>query len=72
MSTASHKSRTRILSEKAMKERIHTSRKDRDLTVDGLSKHHNEPMAMKVRAAAETVKITEGAAIAKLSHNTIV
>jgi hypothetical protein len=55
-----------------MKERIHTSRKDRDLTVDGLSKHHNEPMAMKVRAAAETVKITEGAAIAKLSHNTIV
>jgi len=55
-----------------MKERIHTSRKDRDLTVDGLSKHHNEPMAMKVRAAAETVKITEGAAIAKLSHNAIV
>jgi len=65
MSTTSHKSRTRILSEKAMKERVHTARKDRDLTIDGMSKHHNEPVIMQVRAAAESVKITEMAAIAK-------
>jgi len=48
-----------------MKERVHTARKDRDLTIDGMSKHHNEPVIMQVRAAAESVKITEMAAIAK-------
>jgi hypothetical protein len=53
-----------------MNERVHTSRENRDLTVDGLSKHHNEPMAMKAKAAAKTVKITENASVAKLRHNT--
>ncbi len=48
MSTTSHKSRTRILSEEAMKSRVHTSRKERDLTVDGLDKHHHEGTALKV------------------------
>ena len=53
-----------------MKERIHTSSIDRDLTVDGLSKHNNEPMAMKGRAPVETVRITEDATIAKSYHKT--
>jgi len=53
-----------------MKERVHSSREDRDLTVDGLSKHHNEPMAMKAKAAAKNVKITENASVAKFCHNT--
>jgi hypothetical protein len=53
-----------------MKERVHSSREDRDLTVDGLSKHHNEPMEMKAKADAKTVKITENASVAKLRHNT--
>jgi hypothetical protein len=59
-----------MLSEQAMKERVHSSREDRDLTVDGLSKHHNEPMEMKAKADAKTVKITENASVAKLRHNT--
>ena len=56
MSTTSHKSRTRILSEVAMKQRIHTSRADRDLTVDGLSKLHNEGVTLKVEAKTAKVK----------------
>lgn len=59
MSTTSHKSRTRILSEEAMKSRVHTSRKERDLTVDGLDKHHHEGTALKV---------TEQTARARRSH----
>jgi hypothetical protein len=56
MSTTAHKSRTRILSEAAMKSRVHTSRADRNLTGDGLSKVHNEGVAMKVRAKVTQVK----------------
>jgi len=58
MSTTSHKSRTRILSEAAMKKRVHTSREDRDLTVDGLDKHHHEANAVKALQKAATVKRT--------------
>lgn len=56
MSTTAQKSRTRLLSEAAMQSRIHTSRADRDLTGDGLSKVHNEGVAMKVRAKVAQVK----------------
>ena len=45
-----------------MKKRVHTSRKDRDLTVDGLDKHHHEERTLK--ALAKTAK-TQGAARAQ-------
>lgn len=61
MSTTSHKSRTRILSEKAMKSRIHTSRADRDLTVDGLDKHHHEGKTLRVLAKRATLKVAAAA-----------
>ena len=61
MSTTSHKSPTRILSEKAMKGRVHTSRKERDLTVDGLDKHHHEANTLKVLAKASKVKVATAA-----------
>ena len=53
MSTTSHKSNTRILSEKAMQSRVHASRKERDLTVDGLDKHHHEGTVLKFAAQSE-------------------
>lgn len=56
MSTTAHKSRTRLLSEAAMQNRVHTSRADRNLSGDGLSKVHNEGVAMKVRAKTTQVK----------------
>ena len=56
MSTTSHKSRTRILSEAAMKERVHTTRADRDLTADGLDKHHHEAKALKSLHRATSVR----------------
>jgi hypothetical protein len=56
MSTTSHKSHTRILSEAAMKERVHTSREDRDLTGDGLDKHHHEANTLKALEKAAAVK----------------
>lgn len=65
MSTTSHKSRTRTLSEKAMKGRVHTSRKDRDLTVDGLDKHHHEGTTLKVRAKTSNAKTAASAKTAK-------
>ena len=65
MSTTSHKSRTRILSEEAMKSRVHTSRQERDQTGDGVSKNHNEATTMKARTVAETAKVSEGALDAK-------
>jgi hypothetical protein len=65
MSTTSHKSNTRIKSEAAMKNRVHTSRQDRDLTGDGLSKNHNEATAMRARTAAETVRVSALASDAK-------
>jgi hypothetical protein len=65
MSTASHKSRTRILSEEAMKRRVHTSRQERDLTGDGVSKHHNEATALKAKSTAARTKITKAASTAK-------
>jgi len=65
MSTTSHKSRTRILSEAAMKKRVHTSRKDRDLTVDGLDKHHHERTTLKVVEKAARVKRAHMAGRAK-------
>jgi hypothetical protein len=65
MSTTSHKSRTRILSESAMKSRVHTSRKDRDLTVDGLDKHHHEAVNLKVLAKTAKIKAATSARMAK-------
>jgi hypothetical protein len=65
MSTTSHKSRTRILSEVAMKNRVHTSREDRDLTDDGLDKHHHEGTTLKVIEKAARVKRTHLAGRAK-------
>jgi hypothetical protein len=65
MSTTSHKSNTRTQSEAAMKNRIHTSRTDRDLTGDGLSNHHNEPAAMKAKARADQAKTIASAASTK-------
>ena len=50
------KLRTRILSEAAMKTRVHTSREDRDRTVDGLSKLHNEGVTLKVEEKAARIK----------------
>jgi hypothetical protein len=56
MSTTSHKSNTRIQSEAAMKNRVHTSRQKRDLTADGLDKHHHEATALKVRAKKQAIQ----------------
>ena len=64
MSTTSHKSNTRIQSEAAMKNRVHTSRKNRDQTSDGISKHHNEATAMKARTVAKTAKVSAVASVA--------
>jgi len=61
MSTTSHKSPTRVLSEKAMKTRVHTSRKERNLTVDGLDKHHHEGHALKVLAKSSKVRVVAAA-----------
>ncbi len=60
MSTTSHKSNTRIQSEAAMKNRVHTSRLNRDLTADGLDKHHHEAKTLKVLAKAAKVKAVAG------------
>ena len=68
MSTTSHKSPARILSENAMKTRVHTSRKDRDLTSDGLDKHHHEAKTLKVLAKTAKVKTVAKAAVAKKSR----
>jgi hypothetical protein len=65
MSTTSHKSKTRILSEKAMRSRVHTSRKDRDLTVDGINKHHHEGAVLKFVAKSAKVKTMAAAKMAK-------
>ena len=65
MNTTSHKSRTRILSEVAMKQRVHTSRADRDLTTDGLSKLHNEGVSLKVEATTAKVKRSAAALASK-------
>jgi hypothetical protein len=65
MSTTSHKSPTRILSEKAMKDRVHTSRTDRDLTADGLDKHHHEAKALKAVAKSAKTKTVSAARRAK-------
>lgn len=48
-----------------MKSRVHTSRQERDLTGDGVSKHHNEATAMKARSVAEAAKVSEDASLAK-------
>ena len=56
MSTTSHKSPTRIKSEAAMKSRVHTSRKDRELTGDGLDKHHHEATTLKVRSKTIAIR----------------
>jgi hypothetical protein len=65
MSTTSHKSNTRIKSEAAMQSRVHTSRKDRDLTVDGLDKHHHEGTLLKFVAKSAKVKTMAAAKVAK-------
>lgn len=51
-----------------MKSRLYTSRKDRDLTVDGLDKHHHESVANKAREKSSRVKIAAGAKAAKHPH----
>jgi hypothetical protein len=61
MSTTSHKSRTRKLSEVAMKSRVHSPRKERDLTADGLDKHHHEATSLKARAKSTKVKTAASA-----------
>jgi len=48
-----------------MKNRVHTSRQDRELTVDGLDKHHHEAAALKVKAKVQKTKTVVTAAIAK-------
>ena len=48
-----------------MKNRVHTSREDRELTGDGISKHHNEATGMSARSAAETVRVSTAASDAK-------
>ena len=68
MSTTAHKSPTRIKSEAAMKGRVHTSRKDRDLTVDGLDKHHHEATTLKVRARVAATKTASAAKSVKSGH----
>jgi hypothetical protein len=67
MSTTSHKSNTRVQSEAAMKTRVHTSRKDRDLTGDGLDKHHHEAKALKAVAQSTKTKTVTAARRAKVS-----
>ena len=44
---------------------VHTSRKDRDLTVDGLDKHHHEGTTLRVLAEGATVKAAASATRAK-------
>lgn len=65
MSTTSHKSPARILSEQAMRSRVHTSRKERDLTVDGLDKHHHEGNTLKALAKSSKVKVVNAARSAR-------
>ena len=65
MSTTSHKSNTRIQSEAAMKTRVHTSRKARDLTTDGLDQHHHEAKALKAVAKSAKTKTVSSARRAK-------
>jgi len=48
-----------------MKSRIHTSRKERDLTVDGLDKHHHEGTVLKVTEKTARAKRSRLAKIAK-------
>ena len=43
-----------------MKNRVHTSRLNRDLTADGLDKHHHEAKTLKVLAKAAKVKAVAG------------
>ena len=59
MSTTSHKSRTRTLSEDAMKKRIHTSKEDRSRTLAGkdlVKKVHDEGQTLKVLEHEAEVK----------------
>jgi len=48
-----------------MKKRVHTSRADRDLTTDGLSKLHNEGVSLKVEATTAKVKRSAAALASK-------
>jgi hypothetical protein len=48
-----------------MKSRVQTSRRERDLTVDGLDKHHHESVAIKAREKSSRSKIATGAKTAK-------
>jgi len=65
MSTTSHRSNTRIQSEAAMKTRVHTSRKVRDLTTDGLDQHHHEAKALRAVAKSAKTKTVSAARRAK-------
>lgn len=48
-----------------MKSRVHTSRRDRDLTIDGLDKHHHESTSLKARERSARAKRARAAASAK-------
>lgn len=65
MSTTSHKSPTRLLSEKALKSRVHTSRQERDLTLDGLDKHHHEGHTQKALAKSSKARVVVAAKSAR-------
>ena len=70
MSTTSHKSRTRLLSESAMKGRVHTSRAARTLTKAGktkVKKVHSEAQTLKARAKARKTKFSAAAKSARTS-----
>ncbi len=50
-----------------MKNRVHASRLNRDLTADGLDKHHHEAKTLKVLAKVTSTKTASGARRAKLA-----
>jgi len=50
-----------------MKNRVHTLRQKRDLTADGLDKHHHEAKTLKVLAKVTSTKNASMAKRAKLA-----
>jgi len=53
-----------------MTSRIHTPRKERDLSVDGLDKHHHEATALKVNEQTAQTKRSHLAKVAKVAKAT--
>lgn len=48
-----------------MKSRVHTTRRERSLTGDGLDKHHHEATSLKVMARTAKTKTASAAKSAK-------